>query len=584
MIDRLVPKYRLFLILGFVIMGVSLFMLTAGRDVAIAVWVTKLLDGDTGSGFEAAQIADKVIGHLLTTLLFVGLSFIKLGIGFAIVTIVRNLRATGRRTLENYGSAGVIEADKYAFQQPWFSRYFRGFLVTGMAIVLFFFVIGIWWEINVILLKQAEFAGETGTAFHAYTVIERVLDPLIASGKFIGEAVLIVGIALGLATIVTNLSFQARALPFFTRRAMGAGEEPSEPLKPKVPWTLASIAMGGAAIMIAAFPVAVVRAASIGWSLDRQFDGQFAPGAVRLDGVLARIVDPTIAVGLGILFFAIALLLLNIGWLREQRRGFGAAVADTTGSDRPYVEESVWPQRLVAPLAVFGLVVTLFFFFSMTAVRTFNFDALLTLRAAADTGPVVLQNAERLDAMLKPIIAATRFLGVGALMLAIGLALVTIVIQLRATAMMLPGGFAKLLGRLQGEDPDDDDDIEILEPMQLAPWELMRPHLLGMVFIVTATLPIIVLEAISINNLFTEQFAGRGPGEMMSGLYESSLLSFRLYDASFGPWMMFGMGLVLFAIGRFFSTIVGFVQARMMIIGEGTQAIAMEVSDGSDDS
>ena len=46
--------------------------------------------------------------------------------------------------------------------------------------------------------------------------------------------------------------------------------------------------------------------------------------------------------------------------------------------------------------------------------------------------------------------------------------------------------------------------------------------------------------------------------------------------------MMFGMGLVLFSIGRFFSTIVGFVQARQMIIGEGTEAIAMQVGGSSD--
>jgi len=37
--------------------------------------------------------------------------------------------------------------------------------------------------------------------------------------------------------------------------------------------------------------------------------------------------------------------------------------------------------------------------------------------------------------------------------------------------------------------------------------------------------------------------------------------------------MLFGMGLVLFAIGRFFATIVTFVQARRAIIVEGTSAI-----------
>ena len=38
------------------------------------------------------------------------------------------------------------------------------------------------------------------------------------------------------------------------------------------------------------------------------------------------------------------------------------------------------------------------------------------------------------------------------------------------------------------------------------------------------------------------------------------------------------MGLILFAIGRFFSTIVTFVQLRQMVIMEGTSTIAEAVS------
>ena len=133
MIERLRPKYPFLIVFvfGFVIMAVSLFGLTAGRDAAIAVWLTKMFDGDTGTGFQAAQIADQVIDHTLKTLLFVGLSFTKLGIGLAIFTIVRNLRATGQRTLENYGSAGVIDAGRYRFEEPWFGRWFPRFLVMA---------------------------------------------------------------------------------------------------------------------------------------------------------------------------------------------------------------------------------------------------------------------------------------------------------------------------------------------------------------------------------------------------------------------------------------------------------------------
>ena len=55
------------------------------------------------------QTAEQVIGHTLTVWLFLGLSFIKLGIGFAIATIVRNLRATGRGILDNYGASRFVD-------------------------------------------------------------------------------------------------------------------------------------------------------------------------------------------------------------------------------------------------------------------------------------------------------------------------------------------------------------------------------------------------------------------------------------------------------------------------------------------
>ncbi|MFQ5951267.1 MAG: hypothetical protein ACE5KH_04200, partial [Candidatus Geothermarchaeales archaeon] len=40
------------------------------------------------------------------------------------------------------------------------------------------------------------------------------------------------------------------------------------------------------------------------------------------------------------------------------------------------------------------------------------------------------------------------------------------------------------------------------------------------------------------------------------------------------PWNFIGMGLVFFAIGKFFGTIIGFVQARKTIIAEGCDSLA----------
>ena len=117
------------------------------------------------------------------------------------------------------------------------------------------------------------------------------------------------------------------------------------------------------------------------------------------------------------------------------------------------------------------------------------------------------------------------------------------------------------------------------EPMSLAPWNLLRPLLVGAAIVVSATLPIAVLLALSIHWMLGEQFAGLGGPGAMSGVFKDSFLAVRILGATLQPWMLFGMALIFFAIGRFFATIVGFVEARRMIIQEGTRAIAAALSE-----
>ena len=77
-----------------------------------------------------------------------------------------------------------------------------------------------------------------------------------------------------------------------------------------------------------------------------------------------------------------------------------------------------------------------------------------------------------------------------------------------------------------------------------------------------------------------ELFAGAGTSGATSGLFESTFLATNLFGASLVPWMLFGMGIILFSVGRFFTTIVGFVEARRMVIVEGAEAIAESVTSG----
>ena len=585
MIERLIPKYPAFLVTGLLIIVSGLFLLMAGRDALIAVWVNKFFDGDTQGGiFQAAQTAELAIGHTLTVWFVVGLSFIKLGIGFAIATIVRNLRATGRLSLQAYSAAGLAEADPAGWQEPWFGRVFTRFLFSGILVVGFFFLLTLWWDANLVLLKNAEFDGRTtGAAYNTYLMTEQVLGAVIGGGKFLGEGLLIFGILTGLATIIWNLSLQTRALPHFTRRLLepagshGRAERP----QPYIPSTLVNLGIAGFAVVALATPLALIRAGFVGWSLGRQFEGSLSETALRLEGTFGRTVDAVTNLGLGILFFTIALLLLVIvRWLRQQRQGFGEAVAELSGgSSRHPVEPPLWPTRLVTPLAIFGIFVVGFFFFTMTGVYSLNFNYLLSFQFAGQTDGELYQSALRFDRVLEPVISATRFIGLAALMVAIGLALVTIVINLRATAMTLPAGFAKLINLARGERTDeaDEEELTVFQPMALAPWNLFLPLLAGALVVVSGVLPVAILYGWSIHRMLGEQFAGAAAVGATSGLFESTFLANNLFGASMVPWMLFGMGIILFSVGRFFSTIVGFVEARRMVIVEGTEAIAEAV-------
>jgi len=584
MIDRLIPKYPGFLIVGLVIIGSGLFLLTAGRDALTAVWVIKLFDGEMDQGlFQASQTAADVIGHTLTVWLFLGLSFLKLGIGFAIATIVRNLRATGERTLDAYASAQVPGVEDSRRSEPWYGRLFTRFLFAGILVMGFFFLLMLWWDANLVFLKDAEFDGRTtGAAYNTLLMTDRVLAPIISAGRFLGEGLLFLGIVTGLATIIWHLSFQARALPAFTRQALrpaDANGRADSPL-PYVPNALLKLGIAGFVVMALATPLALIHSGSIGWVLGRQFEGSISETALRVEGILGRTIDPLIILGLGILLFTIAFLLLNIiRWLREQRQGFGVVVAELSDGAVPHptLEPSLWPTRLVMPLAIFGIFTVGFFFFVMTGVRDLNFNNMLTFQFSGATDVSPFQSALRLDRVLGPLIASTRFIGIASLMLAIGLALVTIVINLRATALLLPVGFTKLIAVAQAQRPEE-EDLTIYEPMSLAPWNLFRPLLGGVAVVISATLPLAILFGVSIHRMLGEQFAGRGAPGAASGLFESSFLGVQLYGASLQPWMLFGMGVILFSVGRFFSTIVGFVEARRMIIIEGTEAVSSAVA------
>jgi hypothetical protein len=499
---------------------------------------------------------------------------------------------TGRLSLSPYASAGLSEAQSELdkFEEPWFGRWFTRFLFIGIFLLGFFFLLTLWWDINLVFLQDAQFDGRTsGFAYEFYLMVERVLGAVIFGGKFLGEAFLIFGILTGLAIIIWNLSRQARNLPELARRAMNE-DNPNRgtPLAgPVVPSALVKLGTLGFVILALAFSLSPARSAFIGWGLGRQLEGGLSEIAIRLKALFNRAIDPLTNLGLGILFFTIALLLLTIiKWLGEQRRAYGNLAAEVSGETALNTsnDRQLTPTRWVTPFAIFGIFVVGFFFFTMTGVRELNFNHLLNLQFAGDTASGAYQSALRLDRLLGPVIGAVRFIGIASLFMAIGLALVAIVINLRATALALPTAYAKLINIATGssdEDDDDDDDDEEssgFDLMQLAPWNLFRPLVLGVLTVVSGTLPVVIYHAWSINRNLNEQFADSGIAGATSDIFETSFVATNLFGASLAPWMLFGMGIILFSVGRFFSTIVGFVEARRMVMIEGNQAIAEAVS------
>jgi len=143
------------------------------------------------------------------------------------------------------------------------------------------------------------------------------------------------------------------------------------------------------------------------------------------------------------------------------------------------------------------------------------------------------------------------------------------VINLRLTALLLPASFSRLFAAARGEKGEPLAAGEAPDPLSLAPWRLFLPLLAGALIVASATVPLAVWRVSATLTYLVEQFADRAG----SAAFQSALLTERVLEHSILPWKLFGMGLMFFAIGRFFSTIIGFVRARRQIIDEGVTAL-----------
>ena len=207
LIEKLVKKYRLFLMLGIALVLIS-FVLGVVRTVNEATLTMLVLAGDSISeAFRSAWVIEELLKRYSEIVPLFGLGLLKLGIGFAITTIVVSLKATGETAGTSLEKANVKPPE---MQPPLFARIFPKMLVAGILIELVAVIVSIGWMITGLGVIDLTMAGQDVTAIAA---LDHALEVLAEPLEGLGVAFLIGGIAFGLATIAINLGRQSTLMP-----------------------------------------------------------------------------------------------------------------------------------------------------------------------------------------------------------------------------------------------------------------------------------------------------------------------------------------------------------------------------------
>lgn len=489
MIEGLVKRYRTILRVGMLLVVVSFFVGIWRLMNQVTIEELKIL-GDTTSAVYLSAAAIEAVLHAYAEIVpLFGLGILKLGIGFAIAAIVINLRSTGENARASLAKINLKPPEP---EPPFFARIFVKLLVLGILIELVAVFITVGWI-------AAEVAIIDPALVHIFEVFAEPLEGL-------GVAFLIGGIAFGLATIVMNLSTQSIVLPGrLVQIATGKESQPRDikELFPK--GTLMITYLGMIITATGLIPLAFIR-------------------------LYVDIPIPTwenwMFVGIGTMLFSIAFWLLTIiKWLRAQRSNLGKAVAVSGGIDVPEIESPLSITKLVPILSFIGLVWMILF-----AVLGLMFSAGLV----GQFGPLVRPG--------KAIGLATIFLG-------IGLALMTIVVNLKLTSFMLPGAFSKIASAIKGDKIEGAPGISVANPLSLAPRRLFYGMILGAIIAALGTVPLALIRALS------------GPSSPL----------FLIVERMIGTTVSLGVGTIFFFIGLFFGTIGTFVSGRKTMISEGVE-------------
>lgn len=568
MLDSLIKHYRSILVLGFVIFLLS-FLVGIARTANQATLSQLEFAGDlTSLAYISALTVENVLLRYLEIVPLFGLGVLKLGIGFAIATIVVSLRATGESAVRSIRKAGQKDLD---VSQPFFSRFFPKMLLLGILTEVVAVVVMVGWIFTGMRLIDLQVAGDTASdVFRQMAMLNSTFEAFAEPIEGVGVALLIGGIAFGLVAIIRNLGMQASEIPKRLVDLSGKGVSELSEHWIDVPRKLLGTTILGMLITASALPIAAFRVFNE-FRLDA-LSGEESSLIFRNTLITERIIAFTwetwMFVGIALMLFSIGFLLLSIvSRLRAQRSNLDRAVNQISGSQVQPIEAPLAITRVVPLFLISGFLWMILFFGLFTILRDISGVNVILEQFAGRTDSIIFQQSTISQATYGELVRPGKVIGLGLIFTGIGLSLLTIVINLRLTAMTLPGAFARIVKGIKGEGMEDAAGKSPVNPMTLAPRGLFYGIMLGFAIILIGTFPLALIRIENTQVFLTELLAGRT--ETLA--FQVSKQTQLMLEHFIGPFVGLGNAIIFFFIGRFFGVIVGFVQARRAIISEGVE-------------
>jgi hypothetical protein len=571
---RIARHFSLFLLIGIVIVVSAFFMGAWEASIIRALHEAQLAGATDTAAYLRNRQLEEILRITTPTWNFVGLALLTFGIGMSIVVIIFNLNGAAAESRAAYRKP-FPDSTIPELPRPWFERVFPTLLFVGLALEMGNFLFALSGGFAAARAVELEFAGLKGSQEWVGALSWAYFVEVLRTPQRPGAlAFIVLGIGLSLAAIVYKLRAQARMLPRLMA-ALTSGNPTdfqgfSAPRLPRLPFAL--LIVGFAIVLFASYPIGLIGAAARS-GLPAATDPTIKGGLMGTLMIATALFPVTAVTGIVTILSGIVYwLLLIIQALRDQRQVFLRVGSSLAGAGMPPVEQPLWPERVSGYLAGGGLL-TLLLLYIPASILIFVRLEVLSLqgsggRAFADL--VFIMN------FLGVLIPDMRFVGMSLVMMAIGLILGVIVINLKSMGMMLPGTMAKVLranGKLVAAPKlsVDEGDVALRAKtaMHRFPKRLFAPLLLGAFIMMSTTFPLVVPFHLALQ-LGQRDAQTAGEADVASEIAVDMAVLAALRE----PWNFIGMGLVFFAIGKFFGTIIGFVQARKVIVSDTCDSLA----------